>query len=270
MDNRPTTPDVTSFSKRDPDFEKKWIAEYAQLTGDLNLRDGIGYDCPICKNKGNVLVKDPVKGLEWRECECIVKRENIRRVRRSGLTNIDRYRFDNFEAKEPWQKTLLDCAISYALNPKGWFFIGGQVGCGKTHLCTAICSKLFAEKRGLYFMWRSEAVRLKTAAVSEPDYYAKRVGEAKTVELLYIDDLFKAGANNITAADINLAFEIINHRYVQHLTTIISTELSLAEIGELDEAVSSRIYEMCERSNRITIPKDEKKNHRMMDGVVLT
>lgn len=60
-------------------------------------------------------------------------------------------------------------------------------------------------------------------------------------EILLIDDLFKGKVNE---TDINIMFEIINHRYINKLPIICSTEYLVEEILSFDEAIGSRIYEM--------------------------
>ena len=67
----------------------------------------------------------------------------------------------------------------------------------------------------------------------------------KTVEVLYIDDLFKTEqGRNPTTADVNIAFEILNYRYRNpELITIISSERTIQDIVKIDEAVGSRIFE---------------------------
>jgi DNA replication protein DnaC len=50
----------------------------------------------------------------------------------------------------------------------------------------------------------------------------------------------------VTPADVNLAFEILNYRYVnRRLVTILSSEKTIEEILDIDEAVGSRIFERC-------------------------
>ena len=82
---------------------------------------------------------------------------------------------------------------------------------------------------------------------------------------MYIDDLFKTkqGAS-VTAADINIAFEILNYRYINDMLTIISSEKTLREILDIDEAVGSRIYEMAQ-GYILNISADPAKNYRMMN-----
>ena len=63
--------------------------------------------------------------------------------------------------------------------------------------------------------------------------------------MLYIDDFLKCGKNEVpTKADTDVALEILMARYNQpDKLTVISTERSISELLELDEALGSRIYE---------------------------
>ena len=93
----------------------------------------------------------------------------------------------------------------------------------------------------------------------------------QTVPVLYIDDLFKTGRDASgscypTAADVNLAFDIINYRYTKRLTTIISTERSPAELVDIDEAIGGRIVEMAQ-GHTYCIEKKNGRNYRLR-GVV--
>ena len=89
----------------------------------------------------------------------------------------------------------------------------------------------------------------------------------KDVDVLYIDDLFKTGkaygeeVQKPTAGDINLAFEIINSRVAQNKKTIISSESTIFELFDIDEAVAGRIKQMC-GAYCISISKDAGKNYR--------
>jgi DNA replication protein DnaC len=186
---------------------------------------------------------------------------------------IKDYTFDKFVASEPWQKSIKAAAMDYADNPEGWFFLGGQSGAGKTHLCTAICREfLLAGKRVMYMLWRDEIVKLK-AMVNDSDEYRELIDRYKHADVLYIDDLFKTGKDkdNIvqkpTAADVNVAFEIINYRYNNHdLKTIISSECTEDELLDIDEAIGGRIYE---RAKTFTIAKNRERNYRIKKAVTL-
>lgn len=69
-------------------------------------------------------------------------------------------------------------------------------------------------------------------------------------------------------ADLNLAFELINHRYINRLVTIVSTEHSPQELVSLDEATGSRIIEMA-GEHVYAIAPDMKKNYRLRKIVTL-
>lgn len=242
--------------------------------GELDKQDG--YNCPLCRNKGYTMQATTEDG-KWRivavECKCHKIRKSLRRMQRSGLKNIIRdYTFARYQTPEPWQQRIKEAAIAYAQNSDGWFFIGGQSGSGKTHICTAICRELLlAEKEVLYMLWRDDIVRLK-ALVTDAEQYGKAIGRYKEVDVLYIDDLFKAGKGvdaamqKPTAADINIAFEILNYRYNNSLPTIISSECAIGDLMDIDEALAGRIIE---RAKAFSLRPDISRNWRLRNTTEL-
>lgn len=198
------------------------------------------------------------------DCECVEIINAMKKVKNSGLEKaVENYRFDNFFTDSQWQEKLKKAAEAFAANPEGWFFVGGQSGAGKTHVCTAICASLL--RRGqdvIYCQWRPESVKLK-GCINESDEYCNLIAKYKKARVLYIDDLFKgANTKGPTTADIGILFEILNHRYLNDMTTIISSEYLITEIIEFDEAVGSRIAEKS-RDYLISISKSREKNYRL-------
>lgn len=87
------------------------------------------------------------------------------------------------------------------------------------------------------------------------------MSDLKSVPVLYIDDLFK-GAERPTQGDLNIAFELLNHRYNnENLYTIISTEKLLDDLIRIDEAIGSRIAERS-KGHRIQLNRDPARNWR--------
>lgn len=228
-----------------------------------------GYDCPKCKNKGCVYaLKD---GYEvCYPCECMTIRESIRRIEESGLKNLlELYTFDSYEVAHSWQKSFKESAKAFVKDhDRKWFFAGGQVGTGKTHICTAIVGQLLNQNFSCrYMLWRDDSTKIKALVNDDTEYY-RLVHPLKTVDVLYIDDLFKTQTDergvkkSPSQGDLNLAFEIINYRYANNLTTIFSSERTIDEILDCDEAVGSRIYqrtkEYCWCFN-----EDRQKNYRL-------
>lgn len=262
--NTGTTSDGRSLMER----EQRKVDLYNEDEGTANED---GYDCPICKNRGDIAILEEYPAGCWRfkikECKCAEIHRSIRRMEKSGLKNIIRdYTFGKFEATEPWQKTIKEAAMAYAKEPDGWFFIGGQSGAGKTHLCTAICREfLLAGQQVIYMLWRDEVVKLK-AAVNDYEAYGKSIERYKNAEILYIDDMFKTGRGQDgekqvpTGADVNVAYQILGHRYNEKLPTIISSECTQDDILDIDEALGGRIVE---RAVAFDIAPDRSRNYRV-------
>jgi DNA replication protein DnaC len=114
-------------------------------------------------------------------------------------------------------------------------------------------------------LWCEDSKKLK-ALVNEYTEYQTAISELKNVPVLYIDDFFKTQhGEQPTKGDINLAFEILNHRLMNpELITIISSEKTMMNLLEYDEATMSRIYQHT-GTYKTDIPKDIKKNYRLKD-----
>ena len=228
-----------------------------------------GYDCDICKNKGWICVVVDNGNKSYfpavQECSCQSIRRSLKQMAESGV-DCD-IRLTDFVAYEPWQKRMLLTAKNYiADHNKKWLYVGGQVGCGKTLLCSGVFVELIKKTslQGKYMLWRDEVVKIKACVNNEQEYTAL-MEPLKEVPILYIDDFFKVErGKRPTPADINVAFEILNYRYNKKLSTIISSELFLKDIVTYDEAVGSRIYQLAKLSC-IEVGQDIKKNMRLRD-----
>lgn len=226
-----------------------------------------GYNCNVCHNKGIVYMYHGNE-IVSKDCECMKTRESLDRIKKSGLSNLlDKYTFDSYETGESFQKLIKGKAVNFLRTNAKWFFIGGQIGCGKSHICTAIVGELLKQgKQARYMQWRDDVVKLKSHANSYE--YEFLINPFKNAEVLYIDDLFKTRAGEFpTSADVNIAFEIINQRYINpDFITLISSEKTISDMLKIDEAVASRI---CEYAGEYTIniSPDIHKNYRLR-GVI--
>ncbi len=252
--------DVDITNEEFANLKVKW---YNDAEGHLHESDG--YNCDLCKNKGNIMKLNDSGHEVVAECKCQKIRATLRRAQRSGLGNIiTEFTFDKFIDTEEWQQKIKSTAMAFCKDDTAkWFFIGGQVGSGKSHICTAIAAHYIkAGQEVKYMLWAEEAKRLK--AVVNDESYQDFISEYKNVDVLYIDDFLKVKFGETpTVADINLAFEIINHRLLDgNKITIISSEKLLDEIMEYDEATMSRIYQKT-GEYKINIGKDRNKNYRL-------
>lgn len=198
--------------------------------------------CERCGDTGLVdVVRDGREMMRY--CECHARRKALLALRRSGMEDsVAQFRFDNFRTEQEFQRLMLDkCRRFLAQDARRFLYIGGQSGCGKTHLGTAVCTELLG--RGLelaYVTFPALMNELKSRVNDEG--YAQTVQQYGTVPVLYIDDFMKFEP---TKADIAHAFEVVNLRAVGGRLTVITSERELDEIVAADEALGGRIRQMC-------------------------
>ncbi|MCM1508276.1 MAG: ATP-binding protein [Ruminococcus flavefaciens] len=247
-------------------------AEYLQWQcGMMNKTKGEmndGFDCPDCLNRGYIsVIRDDF--ISQRECACMSKRKGFLRLKKSGFGELaKRCTFDSYRTPEEWQRRAKAKAMEYVREkPEKWLFFGGQSGCGKTHLCTAVCMELMNQGFDLkYVMWR-DMVHLLEANRFENAKYSGIMQEIQSIDVLYLDDFLKttrrdnAGKLSPSENELNMAYEIINLRIISGNKTIISSELQISDISALDEATGGRISEKS-KGWQILIKYEKSRNFR--------
>ena len=233
--------------------------------GEISDLPSENYICPDCQDKHWIHFKDDDGYQCVKPCKCLPEYENKRRINLSGLAQtMEDYTFDKFATKERWQDDIKRIGLSYVeCAGSGWFFIGGQVGSGKSHICTAITGELMKRgKRALYARWRDLIAGLKRFSDDNYDY-VREIDQYKQCDVLYLDDLFKSGQSKTPSEfETKIAYEILDYRYSAKTITIISSEKTLQEILEIDEATGGRIFQRS-KAHCINIPKDKKRDMRL-------
>lgn len=135
----------------------------------------------------------------------------------------------------------------------------GQPGSGKTYISLALANNFIKQKaiEVVYMPYRDTVTEIKQVLIDKENY-KKTVDKLQKAEILLIDDLFKGKINE---TDINIIFEIVNYRYINNLPLIVSTELTVDKLLQIDEAIGSRLYEMC-KSHAVEIQGMEN-NYRL-------
>lgn len=137
----------------------------------------------------------------------------------------------------------------------------GQPGSGKTHLLTALANNLIQKKQVsvLYFPFVEGFNDLK----DNFDLLEEKLTKMKRVGVLFIDDLFK-GRDYPTPFQLEQMFAVINYRYLNHKPIMVSSEKTVDELCDIDEALGTRIYQMS-REYTVVIKGDRKVlNHRLV------
>lgn len=268
---------ASSSDLSDEEIVKLQCERHNKEQGSLNETDG--YSCSECNNNGYVFVPKFVETYgHWQEvatpCKCQKVRKVLRRLRKSGLQDAINKSFKTYEANTEWRAKLKEMVMTWASEQDGgWLYIGGATGSGKTHLCVSAMLQLLKQGKEVYYMlWREDVPKLKSL-VTEHEDYERMISEIKNVEILYVDDMFKTGRTESgarqrpTPADINLAFEIINHRYVTNKVTVITSECSVSDLVDIDQATAGRIVE---KSGKYCVSlKGRDKDWRLQGGITL-
>lgn len=203
------------------------------------------YKCSVCNDTG---WEKTEKG--YKRCRCFEEERLKRMWESSGIkTDQSNLTFSTYKSINEATKKAKETAAGYCKNfekikdtrHNSISFIG-QVGSGKTHLAVAIALNFL--KKGIqvkYMPYRDIVTKIKMN-MRDDEYYHKLIGQYQTAQVLLIDDMFKGKVNE---SDINIMFEIINYRYLNNLPVIVSSEFTADKMLDFDEAIGSRILEMC-------------------------
>jgi DNA replication protein DnaC len=134
-----------------------------------------------------------------------------------------------------------EVALSFAEHPQSWLVLQGGYGCGKTHLAAAIAHQREESGDRVFFALVPELLdHLRATFAPTSDItYDKLFEHVRTAHLLVLDDL---GSENGTAWAIEKLFQLFNHRYINRLPTVITTNAGL--MSHTDERIRSRLSDI--------------------------
>lgn len=264
FENAPVQP--MEFDGDEKAFVQWQVDTYNKRQGKLT-----GYNCPLCKNRGDFARVDENCNEVHYFCSCMKIRKSMALLNKSGLSDeIEEKTLDKFKCNAEWQWYLKQKSEAYLTEEKPyWLYFGGQSGCGKTHLCTAICGKLLKNCHEVrYVQWKKLLQKLQ--ALQFDVSYENTMHELQTVEVLYIDDFLQTPTNERTHRPerpkdtaLGYAFELINSRVISGKKTIISSEHYFDEIEKYDEALAGRIQEHAGKGKYImNISASPDRNYR--------
>lgn len=231
------------------------------------------FECGICKDTGWIEVGSVNAGMHTvvRPCECVEVKRCRKILESSGIAEAFRSKtIRKYDPKSRSQATARDMCIDYVKAFKelrneqaNSIALLGQVGSGKSHLIIAIGNALLKMGIGVIYMQYRETITQLKQTIQDEETFQKTLNRYKNATVLIIDDLFKGMLRQGKAneSDLNIMFDLINYRYLKKSPILVSSEYKLKALINFDEAIGSRIAEMCK--GRIVEFEGRELNHRM-------
>lgn len=231
----------------------------------------------------------------WVDCSCEKQKIANKLIKASEITdNFKAMTFANYytEGQSSLVVEAKDLAMEYfkefeklttGLTEAEEMAVGiavlGQPGFGKTHLLSALSNNMMQKKLKsvLYFPYVEGFDDLR----DDFEKLQAKLIRMKEVDILFIDDLFKPvnkrdrngevvlDKNNMpikipqaSSWEIKQIYSVVNYRYMNKKPIFLSSELDFDEMILLDEALGTRLYQMCKRYFLI-IDKDLSLNYRL-------
>jgi DNA replication protein DnaC len=134
-------------------------------------------------------------------------------------------------------ENALQLAKNFAEQPQDFLMFTGGHGSGKTHLAAAIANYQAKLSHPVMFVVVPDLLDYLRSAFDSAAQtsFDRRFDEIRSTPLLVLDDL---GAEAATPWAREKLYQIINHRYVAHLPTVITTSVSP---DDLDPRILERI-----------------------------
>lgn len=224
------------------------------------------YDCAKCRDLGYVFEKDGDYEIAV-PCDCLAKKQVFEKLAKCGLSDAFKektfanYTCDNkHQAKAKLQ--VLKFCNEFSEN-KDSLILSGRPGTGKTHLGIAAMLSLINDNITCkYVEYNNMIVSLKQSILDEENHM-REMEKYLSPSVLFIDDFLKG---KTTSTDLSYIYRIVNTRYLKQKPMIISTEKSVGEILDFDEAVGSRILEMA--GENVVYFDENSENHRLRNTIL--
>jgi DNA replication protein DnaC len=233
-----------------------------------NVEDAADSDntCPICNGAKFVHPLLPSGKPDYSQvvpCTCTRQEADAERKsqlqRYSNLGKLVNVSFDTLNTdgmrdspsdREQYRKAY-HATRKYAETPQGWLVLTGPSGCGKTYLAAAIASYQIENNGHVFYITTPDLLdHLRSSFSPDSDMpYDEFFEQVRNTPLLILDDL---GAQSGTPWAKEKLEQLVNHRYVNQLPTVV---IVIGSLDDLDERIRTRLvsaspYQLCAFDDR--------------------
>jgi DNA replication protein DnaC len=213
-------------------------------------------ECPLCKGAGYTVIRLVEHGgtVEYGnpelgklvECNCgVVKRARTERLDNELGFEEELKAITWRDIKDfPQQRKVVARLREYTDSPVGWLYLHGPYGDGKTTLVALTVNMLRKNGAEVAFANVPQFLRYLRHCIDPRtnEDYAPTLDYIRRVPVLALDDL---GAEKATEWAVEQLYEVLNYRYVKRKPTLITSNLSPAELPDTyDGRLASRLQDV--------------------------
>ncbi|MCX7919040.1 MAG: ATP-binding protein [bacterium] len=200
--------------------------------------------CDKCDGYGNLITPQGAM-----ECECKRRANTVMRLIAANIPPMYREKsLETFKTNTKAREKVFELAKKYiedyTANQRGLLF-WGKCGTGKSHLAVAILKALIHKGyTGLFYntITLLDAIRA-TYDSSDESATWDLIDRVCDTDILVLDDL---GAEKTSGWVNERLYAIVNKRYENRKTTIVTTNRDIPELKEqIGDRIYSRLVEMC-------------------------
>ena len=160
------------------------------------------------------------------------------------------------------QLYLLLAALLHEKRQKG-LYISGDLGVGKTYLCTALANSLVKKGKKVAFVKVSNFFNeMRSAIGTNPELIDKNINTLKKAEYLFLDDIGAESVSEFIRDDI--LFRILDHRLENSLITVFTSNLNKSDL------LKHYQYDRKEKANLMNAKRLLERIDILTDDYVLT
>lgn len=202
--------------------------------------------CPICKGAGFIHPKSNDGKVDFGSvvpCECTLKVKSEEKLeslmKYSQLGSLAKLSFDNLVSEgrsgnSQDRRMFLrayEAAKAFADEPKGWLILIGPSGSGKTHLAVAIANERISNGYTVLYQMTADLLdNLRATYSTEKEVlYEQLFEQVRNAPLLILEDFGHHSATDWAKEKLD---QLLNYRFNNELSTILTTSTSLKQLPE--------------------------------------